>query len=111
MEQIKNAWEFIFTNIQQDCPKDTYNMVNNTYLVEGVDYYKIVINAPFSTNPKVKKPTGHMSYASAVNNSKTITGWGGRVFPNPNFQWVEKSIKRACSLLGGNINYDIQWLY
>ena len=62
MEQIKAAWEFIFSNIQQDCPKDTYNMVNNTYLIETPDYYQIVINAPFATNPKTtKKPAGHLS--------------------------------------------------
>ncbi len=109
MERGLQIWRYIFDNLTNDEPKDTRNMVNHTYLVETLDYYKIIIDAPYATNPKVKNPpVGRQSYAREVNFSATIRDWHGRMHPNPNFGWVEKSIARSVEVLGGKVNYEIQ---
>jgi hypothetical protein len=92
----QTLYDFLFSNILAQMPKDTRNMLNNTRMDDYGDYFIIKISGPKETSK------GFYDYAKAVNYNKQRTAKETR-----NYMWVERTVKQVTNSIGGSVKYEI----
>jgi hypothetical protein len=95
----RDYWMMLFSNLVNASPVDTRNMVTHIRLFETPNTYEIMIEAPYSTNPKSKTTNykGKSDYAEEVNYASK----------SPHQYWVEKQIKLTEKIIDGRSNLNV----
>ena len=92
----RDFYYVLYTTLQANCPKDTFNMVDHITLTDMGDYWIISISGP----------RDGYDYARDVNEQQLPTQSG----PNKgkiNYHWVERTIKQVSHLFGKEVEYEL----
>lgn len=92
----RDFYYVLYTTLLGMCPVDTGNMVANITLEDFGDYWRISVSGPSLTG------SGFYDYARAVNYNLQRTPKEAR-----NYMWVERAIKQASTVVGGNVKYEL----
>ena len=92
----RDFYYVLYMTLLAMCPYDTGNMKTNILLTEYDDKWVISISGPKITLK------GFYDYARDVNYNPQRTPKEAK-----NYMWVERAIKQAIEVVGGNVQYEL----
>lgn len=94
---MRDFYYVLYTALLANCPKDTFNMVQNITLTDMGDVWLIRISGPTEKG---------YDYARDVNEMQGVVKSG----PNKgkiNYHWIQRTIQQVAHLFGVEVNYEL----